>query len=136
MSYPTGTVPATGTREPRLSAKNPSGAWARTFGCRTMSGKSSMGEAVLRCPRNPRNATSATPTSRKMRKKPRSILVFVHHGDVLAAGFLEKLLRFRFGEARIASFDHEEEAVVSRPAKTLPIENRMIPARQPVHDED
>src|SRR5215211_8576997 len=135
ISYPSGTVPATGTREPRLSPKNPSGACARTFGWRTMSGKSSIGEPLLRCPRKPRKATIAIPSRRKTRKKPRSISVLVHHGDVLAATLFQEPLRFAFSKARIARFDDQKKSVVRRAAKTVPVENRMVPARQSVHDQ-
>jgi hypothetical protein len=38
-----------------------------------MSGKTSIGEPVLFCPRKPKTATIATPVSKKIRKKPRSI---------------------------------------------------------------
>src|SRR4051812_17958700 len=101
-----------GTRAPRLSAKNPSGACARTLGWRTMSGKSSIGERVLCCPRKPRNATIAMPVRKKMRKKPRNISVFVDDRDVLPAGLLKQLARFHFRKARIARFDGEEKPVV------------------------
>src|SRR3712207_4629171 len=70
-----------------------------------------------------------------MRKKPRSISVFVNHREMLSAGPLEELARFAFGEARIARFDDEEKAIVSRACETPPVENGMIPAWQPVHDE-
>jgi hypothetical protein len=79
-------------------------------------------------------ATSAIAGEKKMRKKPRSILVLVHDGDVLPAALLEQLARFDFGETRIARFDREEKSVVRRAAESVPVENRMIPARQSVHD--
>src|SRR4051812_35000431 len=100
-----------------------------------MSGKSSIGEPVLCCPRKPRNATIAIPVRKKMRKKPRNISVFVDDGDVLAAGLLEQLARFHFRKARIARFDGEEKSVVRRPLKAIPIKNWVIPSRQAIHDE-
>src|SRR2546421_9226592 len=131
-----GTVPATGGREPRPSAKNASGAWARTFICRTMSGKTSIGEPVLVCPRKPNTATIATPISKKMRKNPRSIrLVFVDDGDVFAAALFQKLAGLQLDEARITGFDDEEKSVVGRAAESPPVEDGMIPARKAVHDE-
>src|SRR3954468_21816877 len=128
-------VPFTGKRGPRPSAKNASGACARTFICRTMSGKSSIGDPLLCCPRNPRKATIAIPVRTKMRKKPRNILVFVHHGEMLTATLLEQPPRFVFSKARIARFDHEKEPVVGRSCEAIPVENWVIPARQPVHDQ-
>ena len=70
-----------------------------------------------------------------MRKKPRNISVFVDDRDVLAAGLLEQLARFHFSKARIARLDHQEKSVVGRATETFPIENRVIPARQTVHNE-
>src|SRR3954469_24701704 len=136
MSYPMGTVPATGTREPRPSAKNFNGAWARTFIWRTMSGKTSTGDPVLVCPRKPNTAAIAMPIKRKMRKNPRSInLFFVDDGDVGSAALLQKLAGFELGKSRIARFDDQEKAVVRGAAEPAPVEDRVIPARQSVHDE-
>src|SRR5262249_43389024 len=56
-------------------------------------------------------------------------------GDVLAAGALKQLARFDFCEARIASFNHEEESVISHAAESVPVKNRMMRPRQSVHDE-
>ena len=60
-----------------------------------------MGEPVLFCPRKPKTATMAMPVSRKIRKKPRSILVFVDYRYVLAAALFEKFARLEFGKAGI-----------------------------------
>ena len=43
--------------------------------------------------------------------------------------------RFDFGETRVARFDDEEKSVVRRAFETFPVKHRMIPARQPVHDQ-
>src|ERR671936_742205 len=59
----------------------------------------------------------------------------VNNRDVLTAAALEQIARFHLGEARVARFDDEKETVVRRAAaETFPIEKRMIPARQAVHD--
>src|SRR5688572_14178164 len=63
------------------------------------------------------------------------ILVFVDDRDVLAAALLQKLAGLEFGEARIARLDDKEKAVVSCAAEPSPVEDRVIPARQAVHDQ-
>src|SRR5688572_31995670 len=63
------------------------------------------------------------------------ILIFVDDRDVLAAALLQKLAGLEFGEARIARLDDEEKAVVGRAAEPPPVEDRVIPARQAVHDQ-
>src|SRR2546423_10436267 len=100
-----------------------------------MSGKTSTGEPVLVCPRKPSTATIAMPISRKMRKKPRSIkLFFVDDGDVGAAALFQELARLQLGEPRVAGFDDQEKSVVGGATESTPIEDRVIPARQSVHD--
>ena len=76
-------------RGPRPSAKNCKGDCARTFICRTMSGKSSHGSLVVFSPRNPSTATLASVIKREIKRKARSISVLVHDGDVLASGALK-----------------------------------------------
>ena len=48
----------------------------------------------------------------------------MNDGDVLAAGLLEKLARFDFGESRIARFDDQEKSVVRRALEPLPVKDR------------
>src|SRR6267378_795196 len=100
-----------------------------------MSGKTSIGEPVLCCPRNPKIATITIPVSKKMRRNPRSISFLVHDGDMLPAGLLEQVPCFVLVEARVARFDREKKSVVRHARKPIPIEYGMIPARQPVHDQ-
>src|SRR5688500_6517396 len=98
-----------------------------------MSGKTSIGEPVLVCPRKPKTATYALPSSRKTRKKPRSInLIFVDDRHLLAAALLQKLPGLEFGKARFARLDDEEKAVIRRAAEPPPVKDRVIPARQTV----
>src|SRR6266702_3411786 len=106
-----GIVPATGRRGPRPSAKKLSGACARTFIWRTMSGKTSSGGSVLFCPRNPNTAMIAMVNKSEINRNPRNILVFVHDRDVLSAGFLQQFAHASFGKARIARFNRQEKSV-------------------------
>src|SRR5207253_6392060 len=125
-----------GTRGPRPSPKKSIGDCARTFCWRTMSGKISHGVRVLCSPRKPHIATMTMPARTKMRKKPRSIsILLVHDGDVQPAGFEKQIVCFHFTETRIARFDGEKKSVVGRAAETVPVENGMMPARQPIHDQ-
>src|SRR5947209_11077868 len=55
---------------------------------------------------------------------------------MLAPGFLQQPNDIVFSETRIARFDREKETVVRCAFETLPVENRMIPARQAVHDQN
>src|SRR5437763_7150802 len=123
-----------GRRGPRASAKNPGGACARTFGCRTMSGISSHGGRGLFSPRKPAMAIMARAARTKMRRKPRSMLFLVDNGDVLTACLFEQGLSFLLAETRIARFNGEEKAVVGHAGETVPVEHGMIPARETVHD--
>src|SRR6266581_2495975 len=52
---------------------------------------------------------------------------------MLSAAFLEQLTRFLFAEARIARFDHKKEPIVGGALEALPVEHRMVPARQKIH---
>src|SRR4029077_12838398 len=61
-------------------------------------------------------------------------LVLVHDGDMLAAGLLQQLVHAVFRKPRVASFDCQEKAVIGHAAETLPVEHRMVPARQAIHD--
>src|SRR2546430_6720649 len=116
--------------------RSSSGAGARTFCCRTISGKISQGVRVPCSPRKPHIATMTMPARRKMRKKPRSIsILLVHDGDVQPAGFDKQVVCFHFTETRIARFDGEKKSVVGHAAETVPVENGMMPARQPIHDQ-
>ena len=49
--------------------------------------------------------------------------------------FEKQVVRFHFSETRIARFDGEKKSVVGHAAETFPVENRMMPARQPIHDQ-
>src|SRR3989442_13662520 len=89
ISQPIGKVPVTGRRGPRPSEKKLSGACARTFIWRTMSGKISRGEPVLFCPRNPNTAMIAMVNKSEINRNPRNILVFVDDRDVLPPAFLQ-----------------------------------------------
>src|SRR4051812_28989680 len=99
-----------------------------------MSGNNSNGGAVLFSPRKPRYATAAMVTRIEIRKKPRSILVLVNDGYVLAAASFQKFSRFKLGEPRIPRFYCEEKAVVSRTAEPRPVEHWVIPAGQAIHE--
>src|SRR5437588_6595006 len=126
-----------GTRGPRPSAKKSIGDWARTFCCRTISGKISHGVRGLCSPRKPHIATMTMPARRKMRKKPRSIsILLVHDGDVQPAGFQKQIVCFHFTETRIARFDGEKKSIVGHAAETVPVENGMMLVRQPIHDHN
>src|SRR5437763_13032751 len=125
-----------GTRGPRPSAKKSIGDCARTFCCRTMSGKISHGVRVLCSPRKPHIATMTMPARRKMRKKPRSIsILLVHDDDMQPAGFEKQIVCFCFTETRIARFNGEEKSIVGRARETIPVENGMIRARESVHHQ-
>src|SRR5260370_15409845 len=113
-----------GTRGPRPSAKKSIGDCARTFCCRTISGKISHGVRQLCTPRKPHIATMTMPARTKMRKKPRSIsILLVHDGDVQPAGFEKQIVGFQFAKTRITRFDGEKKSVVSRASETVPVEN-------------
>src|SRR5438093_8459533 len=64
----------------------------------------------------------------------RRMLVLVHDGDMLAAGLLQQLVHAVFRKARVASFDCQEKSVIGHAAETFPVEQRMVPARQTIHD--
>src|SRR5207237_3362113 len=124
-----------GVRGPRPYPKQSIGDCARTCCCRTISVKISHGVLTLCSPRKPAIATMTMPASTKMRRKPRSIsILLVHDGDVHPAGFDEQFVCFHFAEARITRFNGQEKAVVGDAAETVPVEKRMMPAGQLVHD--
>src|SRR5437773_12035489 len=101
-----------GTRGPRPSPKKSIGDCARTFCCRTISGKISHGVRVLCSPRKPHIATMTMPARRKMRKKPRSIsILLVHNGDVQPAGLDKQIVRCYFAETRILRPDRGETSI-------------------------
>src|ERR671936_881652 len=60
-------------------------------------------------------------------------LVLVHDGDMLSAGLLQQLVHAVFRKPRVASFDCQEKSVIGHAAETFPVEQRMVPARQPIH---
>src|SRR5215470_18840627 len=64
----------------------------------------------------------------------RRILVFVHDGDMPTAGLFQQLIHSVFGKARVAGFYCQEKSVIGYAAEALPVEHRMVPARQTVHD--
>src|SRR5947207_15425561 len=101
-------------RGPRPSPKKSIGDCARTFCCRTISGKISHGVRVLCSPRKPHIATMTMPVRRNMRKKPRSIsILLVHDGDVHSAGYEQQVVCCDFAQTRIASLDGEETSIVA-----------------------
>ena len=59
----------------------------------------------------------------------------MHERYVQASDFFEQLPRFGFGKFWIARFDDEKESVVGRLCKALPVENRVIPFRQLIENE-
>ena len=64
----------------------------------------------------------------------RRILVFVHDGDMPTAGLLQQFIHAVFREPRVASFYRKEKSVIGYAAETFPVEQRMVPARQTIHD--
>src|SRR5438552_19128481 len=99
-----------------------------------MSGKISHGVRVLCSPRKPHIATMTMPARTKIRRKPRSIsILLVHDGDVQPTGFDKQIVCFHLTETRIARIDGEKKSVVGGAGKTIPAENGMMPARQPIH---
>src|SRR5438067_10373501 len=124
-----------GRRGPRPSPKKSIGDCARTFCCRTISGKISHGVRGLCSPRKPHIATMTMLASTKIRRKPRSIsILLVHDGNVPPAGHDQQVVRFRFAETRIARLDGKEKAVIGDAAETIPVKKGMMPARQTIHD--
>src|SRR6476660_9164339 len=61
-------------------------------------------------------------------------LVLVHDGDMLAAGLLQEFVDAVFRKPRVASFDCQEKSVIGHAAEAVPVEHRMVPARQAIHD--
>src|SRR6476619_3949489 len=61
-------------------------------------------------------------------------LVLVHDGDMPPAGLLQQLVYAVFRKPRVASFDCQEKSVIGYAAETFPVEHRMVPARQAIHD--
>src|SRR5437868_11574525 len=99
-----------------------------------MSGNNSNGGSALFFPRNPRNARAAIVRSSEIKRKPRIISVLVNDGYVLSTAPLQKLARFDLGESWITCFDCKKETVVRCPAESGPVEHRLVPPRQPIHD--
>src|SRR6476660_891037 len=64
----------------------------------------------------------------------RRMLVLVYDGDMLAAGLLQQLVHAVFRKPRVASFDCQEKSVIGHAAEAFPVEQRMVPARQAIHD--
>ncbi len=129
--------PSTGMRDRRdHQQRNPSGAWAALSAVAPCPGKSRSASRSLVWPRKPRNATIAIADQQEDEEESRAAYqsscttVSAGRPFLRAAGVASVL-----GKSRIARFDHEEEPVVRRPAEPLPVEHRMIPARQSVHDQ-
>src|SRR6476660_5238257 len=61
-------------------------------------------------------------------------LVLVHDGDMLAAGLLQEFVDAVFRKPRVASFNCQEKSVIGHAAEAFPVEHRMVPARQAIHD--
>src|SRR4249920_1173441 len=61
-------------------------------------------------------------------------LVLVHDGDMSPAGLLQQLVDAVFRKPRVASFDCQEKSVIGHAAEAVPVEHRMVPARQAIHD--
>src|SRR5215510_7398863 len=64
----------------------------------------------------------------------RRMLVLVYDGDMLSAGLLQQLVHAVFRKPRVARFDCEEKSVIGHAAEAFPVEHRMVPARQTIHD--
>src|SRR4029077_3311900 len=73
-------------------------------------------------------------TAQKLRRIRGAYSVLVHDGDMLAASLLQQLVHTVFRKPRIASFDCQEKSVIGYAAETFPVEHRMVPARQTIHD--
>ena len=50
------------------------------------------------------------------------------------AGLLQQLVHAVFRKPRVASFDCQEKSVIGHAAEAFPVEHRMVPARQAIHD--
>src|SRR6476659_6788051 len=61
-------------------------------------------------------------------------LILVNDGDMPPAGLLQQLIHAVFRKSRVASFDCQEKSVIGHAAETFPVEHRMVPARQAIHD--
>jgi hypothetical protein len=59
----------------------------------------------------------------------------VDYRYVLAATLFEEFAGLEFGKAGIPCLDYQEESIIRRAAEALPIEDRVIPARQTVHEK-
>src|SRR5512132_4558134 len=64
----------------------------------------------------------------------RRMLVLVYDGDMPPAGLLQQLVHAVFRKPRVASFDCQEKSVIGHAAEAFPVEQRMVPARQTIHD--
>src|SRR6266511_3540297 len=64
----------------------------------------------------------------------RRMLVLVHDGDMPPAGLLQQLVHTVFCKARVTSLDCHEKYVIGHAAEIFPVEQRMVPARKPIHD--
>src|SRR5215831_16915811 len=61
-------------------------------------------------------------------------LVLVYDGDMLPTGLLQQLVHAVFRKPRVASFDRQEKSVIGHAAEAFPVEHRMVPARQAIHE--
>src|SRR5207247_5233773 len=73
-------------------------------------------------------------TAQKSQRIRGAYLVLVDDGDMLAAGLLQQLVHAVFRKPRVASFDCQEKSVIGHAAEAFPVEHRMVPARQAIHD--
>src|SRR5262249_11352734 len=60
--------------------------------------------------------------------------VLVHDGDMPASSLLQQLVHSVFRKTRVPSFYGKEKTVIGHAAETFPVEHRMVPARQTIHD--
>src|SRR6059058_3460071 len=68
-------------------------------------------------------------------KNRESRALVLHHLDELAAGGLQQLAGFSVRIFRVSGFDHHKEFVVRREGEAFVFEERMVQARQAVHEK-
>ena len=62
------------------------------------------------------------------------MLVLVHDSDMPPTGLLQQLVDGVFRKAGVTSLDCQEKSVIAHAAEAFPVEHRMVPARQTIHD--
>jgi hypothetical protein len=117
-------VPAGGNCELRPFAKK-FGSCGRSFGWRSMSGKTSMGGLREIRPGRPAMPTTAAPAPRRStrwRERSSASVRVLHDFDVRAADGFEQLAGFGFGKFRVVRADDEDEFVAR------PVQSASLPA--------